>query len=65
MNENEFTYKGKKYKAVDTQGNIACSGCHFFNGVANCMELRAKGIRPPCSCDARQDGIYVIFIPTV
>ena len=66
MNENEFTYKGKTYKAIATRNEGDCMGCHLFYGLSiNCTELFKKGIRPSCCPDKRQDGKEVIFITTV
>ena len=65
MNENEFTYKGKTYKAVVTYFEEECRGCHLFYGNVNCTQLLKKGIRPSCCPDKRQDGREVIFITAV
>ena len=66
MNENEFTYKGKTYKAIATRNEDTCMGCHLFYGLSiNCTELFKKGIRPSCCPDKRQDGREVIFITAV
>ena len=66
MNENEFTYKGKTYKAVDTYHESECRGCHLFYDLAiDCTKLLKSGIRPSCCPDKRQDGKEVIFITTV
>ena len=66
MNENEFTYKGKTYKAVTTHYEDECRGCHLFYDLSiDCTELFKKGIRPPCCPDKRQDGKEVIFLTAV
>ena len=62
MNENKFIYEGKTYKAVSPYHGDECNGCYFRYGDIDCIKLRKKGMRPPCTRDQRQDGTYVIFV---
>ena len=66
MNENEFTYKGKTYKAVPAYGDGDCRGCILFYDLSiDCTKLLDKGICPSCWSDKRQDGKEIIFITSV
>lgn len=66
MNENEFTYKGKTYKAIAVCNESECRGCHLdYDFSIDCAKLLNKGIRPSCCPATRQDGKEVIFILAV
>jgi len=56
MNENEFEYDGKRYKASECINY--CQGCAFNDGYCYLVSL----VIPPCAKDKRSDREDVIFI---
>lgn len=73
VDENEFTYNGRNYKAVeyteDTRGlGSPCLYCCFYkynNSPANrCIKRLGENI-PPCSSAFRKDKKTVFFLPTL
>jgi len=58
-NENLFTYKKVKYKAMAVR-DAECWGC-VFKGKG-CAGLRGNGSIPECWHMARKDNMNVIFV---
>lgn len=58
MNENEFSYGGKTYVAVEE--GISCKCCAFWEG--KCGALQWHGKIPPCSAPDRKDERDVCFV---
>lgn len=58
MNENEFSYGGKTYVAVEE--GIPCKRCAFWGG--KCGALQWHGKIPPCSAPDRKDERDVCFV---
>ena len=55
-NEDEFTYRGVTYVAVES---IACMRCALLNGLKCSIKVPT---RPPCVSGLRRDGLSVSFI---
>lgn len=60
-------FNGKMFKEVDEKTTTAwghcCEGCWFGdNDDVDCLELRDKGLLPPCSEYHREDRRNVIFV---
>lgn len=56
MSENQFEYKGKRYKAIDISRRWirTCRGCDFVYPGDGCMKA-------PCVPIDRADGSHVIW----
>lgn len=60
MNENEFSYRGKTYIAVEDEADYTCRGCALAR--MNCYKLMGIGKIPPCRSAYRLDGNNVVFV---
>ena len=59
MNENEFRYDGRNFKAVEGHG---CRKCWFEK--INCFWIKHEKEIPHCHANLRKDKKMVIFVET-